>query len=187
MYSTNVSVVDSDGTALTGATVTYTVDGGASAACDEITAGDYACGMEEAGHFVISAELDGFAAGSAEVDVGADECHVEPEAVSITLEPLECTAEVVASVLVHLVGSSGETLDNPQVAYTLGDTAAPIACTSSDGVDWVCGNDEWGDFVIDAVAGGHVAESVDVVVLPDAAECHPVTESIEVSLDWAPD
>jgi len=188
VYSTTISLVDEAGAPIEGATLTYTVDGEEPPLpCEELSGGDYVCGIEADGHFVISAVARGFEAGQAEVDVGADECHPIPEAVTLTLTAVDCTAEVVPSVSVNLSGEGDEVLGNPQVAYTVGDTAAPIACTTEDNLTWACGNDEAGDLVIDAVADGHAAESVPVVVGLDEAECHVVTETLDIELAWLPD
>lgn len=187
VYSTTVAVTDSDGTPIEGVTLTYTVDGEGPLACDELSPAEYACGLEASGHFVITASRSGYADATAEVDVGADECHPIPEAVSIVLEPVDCTDVEVPSIVVALTGSGGETLEDPQVAYTFGDTQAPIACESADGVTWICDQENAGDYVIDAIAAGHEGQSVPVTVVMDEAGCHPVTEEVAIALEWLPD
>lgn len=187
VYSTTVALVDESGATIEGATLTYVLDGEGPLPCEELVPGEYVCGIEASGHFVITAEKVGYADATAEVDVGADECHPIPEAVTMEMVAVDCTDVEVPSVRVTLTGSSAEELSNPQVAYVLGDTTASIACESTDGVTWTCGNDEWGDFRISAVADGHAQEDVDVEVLPDEDECHPVTEEVAIALDWLPD
>ena len=101
-YSTTISVVDDAGAPIAGATATYTVDGGSPKPCDSWSAGQLACGIEEAGHFVVEVSADGFIGSSAEVEVEADECHVIGEVLEIGLETLACTAEVVPSATVSV-------------------------------------------------------------------------------------
>lgn len=190
VYSTTIALVDSEGGSIEGAALTYTLDGEGPLPCSELEPGEYACGVEADGHFVITATREGYVDASVEVDVAADECHPIPEAVSMVMEPVECTAEAVASILVTLTGSGGETLEDPQVAYTFGDTMAPIACVGpggEDGVSWTCDEENVGDYVIDAIASGHAGQSVPVVVEMDEAGCHPVTEQVDIALEWLPD
>jgi hypothetical protein len=190
VYSTTVSVRDASGAPVEGATLTYTVDGEEPPLpCQELSEGRYVCGLEASGHFVIRASKDGYDDASAEVDVGADECHPIPEAVTLTLHAsaADCTDAEVPSIVVHLAGSGGQALTDPQVAYTFGDTAAPIACESADGDTWQCDHDNWGDYTVTAVADAHVAQRVAVTVEPDANACHPVTQELDVLLDWLPD
>ncbi len=186
VYSTTIALVDEAGAPIAGATLQYTVDGEEPPLpCEELDTASYACGVETEGHFVITASAEGYEDASAEVDVAGDECHPIPEALTLTMTEVACTAEAEPAVIVTLSGSGGETLSNPQVAYTQGDTAASIACESSDGVTWACAEELSGDFVITAAADGHDTEHVEVVV--EAGECGPITEEIEIALDWLPD
>ena len=187
--STTVTALDADGAPVAGATVTYTVDGEGPLPCDDLGDGRYVCGYEASGHFVVYAEKEGYVDASTALDVGADECHPIPEAVTITLAAADsdCTDIELPSVVVNLSGAGGETLGNPQVAYIFGDTAAPIACESTDGATWTCDQEQWGDYRIRAVADAHAAQEVNVTVEPDASACHPVTETVDIALDRLPD
>ncbi len=87
--SVTVHVTDAAGTALQGATVSYTVDGGASTPCDDL--GDaFVCAYEVDGAFVIRVEADGYEPRDVEVNVGrtADDCHVESEVLDVALTPV---------------------------------------------------------------------------------------------------
>lgn len=84
--SVNVIVKDASGAPLNDATVTYSVDGGPSTACDDFGDGSYACAYEVAGDFVITATgADGASASSDTITVTEDECHVNAQAITITL------------------------------------------------------------------------------------------------------
>lgn len=178
-YSTTVSVVDADGQPVARAAGTYTVDGGASKPCDSWTAGELACGVEEAGHFVVEVSADGFNAGIAEVDVGADECHVIGETVEIELEALACTAEVVVSAVVSVQAEDGTPLADSSVTYSV-DGGAPASCTPGGDGSHSCGEDEVGEFVFEASAFGFQTGSVTVEVAGDG--CHAITESVTITL-----
>jgi hypothetical protein len=187
--STTVTLLDADGAPVPDATLTYTVDGEGPLPCDALGDGKYVCGYEASGRFVIEAKKEGYDVARAELDVGADECHPIPEAVTITLAAADsdCTDIELPSVIVNLSAAGGETLGNPQVAYTFGDTAAPIACESADGATWTCDQEQWGDYLIRATADAHAPKEVRVTVEPDANGCHPLTETVAIALDWLPD
>jgi hypothetical protein len=87
IVSVTATVEDAAGNPIDDATVVYAVDGGAEAACENLGAGDYACGADEAGDFVITADRDGFATGQNGVTVEDtdDGCHVVPQTVTVTL------------------------------------------------------------------------------------------------------
>ncbi|APR85138.1 Hypothetical protein A7982_10487 [Minicystis rosea] len=84
--SVTVYVVDGTKTAISDATVTYSVDGGPQKDCWPFDEGSkaYLCGEEEAGHIVVTATR-GASTQTAEVDVVADECHVTTVSATITL------------------------------------------------------------------------------------------------------
>lgn len=86
VFSVNVTVVDGASAPVSDATLKYTVDGGPEKSCEQEdpTKNAYICGVEEAGHFVITATR-GTATKTVEVDVSKDECHVVPEKTTITL------------------------------------------------------------------------------------------------------
>ena len=72
VYSTTIALVDEAGAPIEGATLTYTVDGEEPPLpCEELSGGDYVCGIEADGHFVISAAAPGFEAGQAVKEIRA--------------------------------------------------------------------------------------------------------------------
>jgi hypothetical protein len=83
--SVRLTVLDAAGNAAPDATVSYTVEGGASQPCTLVGEG-FTCGLEEDGRFVITAVRDS-ERGEARTRVRADVCHVDPEDVTLTLEP----------------------------------------------------------------------------------------------------
>jgi hypothetical protein len=86
LFSVDVTVVDSAGAPVTDATLKYSVDGGSESDCSHVfqTDNSYSCGVEQAGHFVITATR-GAVTQTAAVDVTEGECHVVPVSKTITL------------------------------------------------------------------------------------------------------
>lgn len=84
--SVTVVVTDLDGVILDDATVTYDGPDGEDLPCDE-GVGTWACGYEVEGEITVHAEAPFFLNGSATVTVGADDCHVITESVTVELEP----------------------------------------------------------------------------------------------------
>ena len=84
--SVSLSVLRSDGAIVPDVAVTFTVDGGASTACDDIGQGDFVCGFEIEGDFVISISAPGFIFAEEQVTVLADECHVISQVLTVLLE-----------------------------------------------------------------------------------------------------
>ena len=82
--SVTLEVVDTMGNRITDATVTYSVDGGASKNCEPFPDGTYTCGFEEAGAFSITATR-GMDTHTHNLTVTSDECHVIGQNVTITL------------------------------------------------------------------------------------------------------
>lgn len=85
--SVMAKVVDGAGAAVTDAMVTYTVDGGASKTCDSVAMdGNYVCGYEEAGAFVVTATKGAMTATqNVTIVKTADGCHVEGQSITLTL------------------------------------------------------------------------------------------------------
>jgi hypothetical protein len=184
--SVSLTVEDADGNAITGANATYTVDGGVPSACEEFGDGNYACGYEQAGEITVTASAAGYAEASATVTVEADECHVITEQVTLTLDVADCTDVELPSMLVTVVGSSGEALSNAWAAYTPAGAEDPNDCYPTSTADvWQCGTEEAGTFTVAAGADGHETESVEVTV--EADECHVITEEVLFELSWLPD
>jgi hypothetical protein len=185
--SVTVDLVAEDGGDLSGATVTYVVDGADPVPCDAFD-GSFACGYEVAGVLTIRAEAEGYDAIEQDVTVEQDVCHVVTEQLSLTMavESVDCTEEVVPSVLATVVGSSGEELSGVEVIWSRTDSeAAAQACTNDGGDVWQCGEEVAAELEIFATADGHVGETQIVTVGAD--ECHVITESLSFELDWAPD
>lgn len=84
--SVNVIVRDATGAPVSGARVDYTVDGGELEACDDLGDGSYVCGYEVSGMFSITA-VEGTNEATDQVTVTRDECHVNPEVLTLTLMP----------------------------------------------------------------------------------------------------
>ncbi len=185
--SVTVDLVAEDGGDLSSATVTYAVDGGAPTACDSFGT-SWSCGYEQAGVLTIRAEADGYDAIERDVTVAEGECHVETEQVVLTMavEFVDCTQEMVPSVLANVVGSTGEVLNGVAVTWARTNSeAAPQACTPYTDDVWQCGEEIAGELEIFAVADGHVGQTQIVTVGADT--CHVLTEGLRFELEWAPD
>jgi len=185
--SVTVDLVAEDGGDLSGATVSYSVDGGAPVACDSFGT-SWACGYEQAGVLTIRAEAGGYQAIGLDVTVSEGECHVETEQVALTMmvESTDCTEEMVPSVLANVVGSTDEVLTGVAVTWARTNSdAAPQACTPYMDDVWQCGEEVAGELEIFAVADGHVGQTQVVTVGADT--CHVVTEGVSFFLEWAPD
>ena len=89
IHSVSLTLEDESGAPVTGAHVSYTVDGVEGTVVEEIIEGEYVVGGEEAGYFEIDIYVeiprnDGsdcidLAYGSVNTTVEADECHVIPQ------------------------------------------------------------------------------------------------------------
>ncbi len=84
--SVQVIVTDATANILSGATVSYSVDGGPATACDTFNS-QYVCGWEVAGDITVTAAVEGYAPGSQTVTVAKGECHVETENLTLRLDP----------------------------------------------------------------------------------------------------
>ncbi len=186
VYSTTVTVVDDAGAPIDDAALVYTVDGGGEVPCEVMGGGQYACGIEQSGAFVITGSAEGYDEESMSVEVGADECHPIAETVTLTLGGPVCTAEVVASVQVNLADAGGAALEDPAVTFRV-DGGAEAACSSSDGGGWLCGEDVTGNITVRGTATGHDPSEATVEVALDAAGCHAVTEGVDLELQWSAD
>ena len=83
-----LTLEDDGGGAVSDATVSYSVDGSATAPCDEGSQGTYFCGAEQLGCFRITVAADGFDPVDAEIVVDdSDECHVLTEELTLFLVP----------------------------------------------------------------------------------------------------
>lgn len=182
-----VTLTDGSGGPIADATVTFRADGAAETPCDGLPDGTFVCGWEVDGDVTVTATAWRHAPATETVTVGRDDCHVLTEALTLVLDPLDCTTEVVPSVEVTVVGSTGEVLDGVVVRYwPEGATGDAVACDGPHPPEvWRCGDDQAGALVVEASADGHVTEQQTVVVEADV--CHVITEHADFALDWAPD
>jgi hypothetical protein len=83
--SVNVTVT-AEGADVSGAAVTYTVDGGEVADCEPMGMDAmWVCGWEIEGTFEVTVQLDGFPIATETVTVESDTCHVIGESLTIAL------------------------------------------------------------------------------------------------------
>lgn len=184
--SVNVVVNGPDGNPATDATVTYTVDGGASAACDANPDDTWTCGWEQSGEIAVTASGPNLGAQTQTVTVEAGECHVTPESLAFDLTA-ECLDDaIVYAVAVTLVGASGEVLTDPLVTWTPQDDSGlgPTGCDQI-GDAWMCALEYTGPLQISGTAGGHTTATADLDIPSDG--CHPVPAEITLTVDWLPD
>ncbi len=179
--SVTLTVVDETGTPIPDAVVAYAVDGGASEACESWAAGEFVCGMEESGDFVIDVDATGYAPTTVDLTVGADECHVIGEVLEVELLALNCTDEEIPSVQVNVVDDQGQSIPTADVVWNIAsEDDAPEPCDPVGGGGWVCGYEVAGELQIDVSAAGFQPSSTLVTVTAD--ECHVITELLDVVL-----
>jgi hypothetical protein len=87
--SVNVTVTDAAGAPIPDVEVSFETPSRPLAPCEQMVAGDWVCGWEVAGEISVVATAPGYVGGSATVTVGADECHVVPEVLTLVLEPIQ--------------------------------------------------------------------------------------------------
>jgi hypothetical protein len=184
--SASVTVLEAGGGALPQSaepTVSYTSDAGSSGACDPV-AGVWLCGYEVAGAMQITADAWGYAAHTETLTIAQDRCHVVGQSVTVELDPIDCTQEVVPSVVVTVSDSAGESIAGAEVGYcpTDMDCAEPIACEPWDD-GYACGWEQAGELGIDVGAPGFMPQYHRVTVTED--ECHVITERLDAVLDPA--
>lgn len=187
--SVGVTVSAVDGSDVSAARVSFAPEGQPAKPCDDFGGtGEYVCGWEIAGEITVRVEADGYASHEETVFVEEGECHVVQEHLDVVLEPegVDCTAEVLPSVIATVAGSGGEELRGVAVFWGYRDAdMAPQPCDERGDGSWACGEEVAGDLEIYADAGGHAGEMVGVHV--DADECHVITEHVAFELDWLPD
>ncbi|MFZ5482519.1 MAG: hypothetical protein ACOZNI_37500 [Myxococcota bacterium] len=167
-------------------TVTMITDAG-EFACDDWPDGTWACGYEVAGDVTVRAAADGWVTTQKTVTVEQGECHVVGESVTLEMDEVACSTEALPSVLVTVTGAGGEELAGEAVSWMPADgTGEPTPCDGAD-ADWVCGEEEAGDFVVYAVADGHAEERQGVTVPLTDDGCHVVPQQLAFELDWLPD
>jgi len=185
--SVTVYLYDESNTAIEQADLSYRIDGGAWTECESFS-GAFVCGWETPGAFEIEVSAMGYAEQTLTVDVidTDDGCHVVSESLTAVLEALECTEIVVAAVEVSVFDAAGEPASDALVTWfntTLGSDSETCEAAAGSNV-YSCGFEEWGEISIQADGGGQ-AGSTSVFVDHDG--CHPITESIDLQMDWLPD
>lgn len=181
--SVSVTVVDPDGGDVPEAMVTYTREDSEEAElCEEIS-DVFLCGYEVSGVITIRAEAEGFQSAETQVTVTEDECHVNGESVELVLQPVDCPAEEIASVLVTIVDAAGLPIPGawPEYAPECEDWFAPQPCDVYGTDQWVCGWDFTCPLYIDAYAPGYAPDFA--IVDPDEDECGPITTEHEFVLE----
>lgn len=185
--SISLTLVDPDGAAIDDATVSYTVDGGDSEACEAFTNGSYACAYEVAGAFDVTIDAAGFEPDSFTVDVLEDECHVITQVVERTLTPEACPPVVLPSVEVTVTDSQGASIESADVAWNMAaEDDLPEPCTHVSGNVWTCAEEVAGEMAIEiSNAGPYEAFRETVTVQADS--CNVVTASLDAVLQYLPD
>jgi hypothetical protein len=185
--SVNVVVETDAGAAAPAATVVeFKAPNADWAPCESWSVGEWVCGWDVAGELEIRANAVDFAEATARVTVGQDECHVIPEAVTLTLASLDCTDVEVPSVIAEVVGAGGEALEAVEVTWARTNAEhAPQPCDAQGGGFWACAWEASGELEIQATAAGHVPQTKLVDVGADA--CHVETEQVRFELQWGAD
>ena len=184
--SVNVSIADEAGGDIEDVSVRFSVDGGDFSDCDSV-ADSWICGWERSGAFTIEVSAPGFETQTASVEVEDGECHVGSQHLDIVLQPLDCTEEVVSSVLLTLTDSEGNLFEPGSGAWAQWGLAnvdmPPLACGPSNDGRWECGVEQSGPFEIMAGKIGNYTASTTVDVASDG--CHPITEEVQLELSNA--
>ena len=176
VYSVRVQIVDQNASALQGASVSYSVDGGEVATCDAFDLTSFGCGIEEAGEFELVASLAGYDDAVKSTTVSEGPCHVIANAVTMVLVPVVCEGDPVAAVFATVVSTSGAELTGVTVEALASGATTRTACTE-DTSGWACAFDDLsGSFTLFANADGldEVSTQVDGVGA-DVDLCHPET------------
>jgi hypothetical protein len=85
-YAIDLTVVDDGAVPIPATTVTYSVDGGPTEDCSGVD-GYHSCGPELAGEYELTIEAEGYGVEIVVEEVLADECHVIPAVLEVTLVP----------------------------------------------------------------------------------------------------
>jgi len=189
-YSINVDVRSATGEELQGVSAFYQVleeaqDGSSQSsapfeACERVASG-FACGVEEAGRIQVIVEADGHDEASHIIEVAQGECHVEPEQLSVVLEPTPCTDEEAPSVVLSLIDHDGQRIPDAFAEWGRPDVDAPAYPCEELGSDLVCGWEVSGMLEIFAAAPGYQPWLQTIEVEDDV--CHVQTRYIEVVLE----
>jgi len=180
--SVSVTVVDPDGASVPDATVTFIRENSAEAEPCESISGVYLCGYEVSGTLTIHAEADDFQSAETQVTVTEDECHVQGESIELVLQPVDCPAVEIPSVLVTIVDIDGLPIPGAWAEYApeCEDWFAPQECDVYATDQFACGWDFTCPLYIDAYADGYQPDFA--IVDPDEDECGPITAQYEFVL-----
>lgn len=199
--SVSITVSDNDGALLPGATVSFSVDGGdfKAATCADDSAlescSKFNAGFELAGAFVVRTEKTGYesAEQSVTVDMTADGCHVQTQALSFSLSSVvaQCSGDPQPSVILAIASEGGKPLSGATVSYrvnggeeqqaTCADGSAPESCTS-----FTAGQELTGTFAIKAELAEYQPAELEVVVGSNPDGCHVATQEVQLALLEAP-
>jgi hypothetical protein len=171
--SVSLTLVSEDGDAISDADVTFTNEdaGRFDEGCESLPDGMYVCGFEVAGLMEITIDAEGFEPVTELVDVQAGVCHVETESITVTLEALSCTAEVVTSVLLSVQDEAGDSIGGVTASWAT-DTLDDAECTPN-GSRFACGQEVAGVIRLRASAPGYETGEIEVTVEEDF--CHVIT------------
>jgi hypothetical protein len=177
--SVEVTLASSSGELLEEIEVLYTGPGAMEQQACEPMGSSWICGWEVAGEVLVEARALCHGDASATVDVPMGECHVQQQSVHLLLDPVDCTAEEVPSVMVEVVDEQGEPLADPSVGYlpAHADWMDYEPCVEQ-GEAWACGWGWSGVIAIEVEAEGFAPWSGEVTVDEDC--CGPVTVQLRV-------
>lgn len=105
--SVSLTVRNASGQAIEDAAVRYAVNGGSTKDCENLHRGNYACGWEEEGAFVIHVNRTGYTEVQREVTVTSDECHVKGVPLEVTLEATLATHFEASRTYKHTLYADG--------------------------------------------------------------------------------
>ena len=110
-----VTVVDDAGADVPEVEVFYDAGDGEQA-CEDFSDGTFGCGWEVDGDITVTARADGFSDATDVVTVGADECHVIQESLTLTMAPIVPAPFDEIRVYVHQLFDSQEDCEEAQAA-----------------------------------------------------------------------
>lgn len=181
--STWVTLTDADGDPLEETNASWRVAGeGEFEPCDENHDGTWTCGWETGGELELLVDAWGYGEVITTVTVGNDSCNVITEHVTVVLDPLDCTLEVVPSVLVTLEKSDGSPITGgATVVYNAAERDHQEDAPCEDITDaWLCGEELEGEIAVTASHPTYLKATGIVTVAQD--ECHVITETLVLVL-----
>jgi hypothetical protein len=181
--SVTVTVIDSYGGGVAGPVVTWTSDGSAAEPCEPI-GNTFACGWEVAGDITVTASARGYDTVEQTVTVGMtdDECHVEGQLVTLTLNSV-CD-DPPPAMIVTVLTPDDEPAEGESVSFgRAGADAAPQACDEQSDGTWACGYGATGDLelYVQPASTDPFAAYFDTLTV-NAGVCGPDTAFVTVNL-----